>query len=66
MLYLFAFKKHVQSKEQVHGILEVSRVLACDVGVDRSTCGHRLSEEELSTVVFIGTRVGIPSVAVQC
>ena len=27
--------------------------LARDVGVDHSTCGHRLSDEEPSAVVFI-------------
>ena len=37
-----------------------------DLGVDSLTCGHQLSKEELSTVVFIGTCGGIPSVAVQC
>ena len=44
---------------------EVSKVLACDVGVDCLTSGHRLTEEELSVVVFLGTRGGIHNVLIQ-
>ena len=45
---------YVQTKERVQGTLEVSGVIACDVGVDRSTCRHRQIDEESPAVVFIG------------
>ena len=55
MLYLFALKQVCIIKgTSTRSSLKISRVFACDVGVDRLPCAHQLNEEELSVVVLIG------------
>ena len=69
MLYLHQRKEYKESSRYREFLP------SCDVGVDPSICGHRLSKMELSPVLFIGgakefscsdtTLVGTPQLLAQ-
>ena len=62
MPYLFAENKYNQRTSSTRNP-DVSRVLACDMGVDHLMSGHQLCDKESLVGVFLGGLEGIHTVA---